>query len=226
MDKDTRADDARRVYSRIGVIGDIHTEVDTLSWALTVLAGERVECVLATGDISDGPYHSQGVDRACEILRDAGVLTVLGNHDRWMLDSAMRDFPNATFVDEIGPEAREYLRSLPGTREFTTPRGQVLLCHGLGTDDMATLYPYDRGSELADNAALQELLRTGRYRYVIGGHTHRRMVRAIDNVTFINAGAIKETREPCCLVLDFAAGTAQFHDCVKGQTVLGPKFPL
>jgi hypothetical protein len=52
------------------------------------------------------------------------------------------------------------------------------------------------------------------------------MVRQIDDVMFINAGAIKETREPCCLVLDFAARAAQFHDFVAGMTAPGPKFAL
>jgi predicted phosphodiesterase len=88
------------------------------------------------------------------------------------------------------------------------------------------LYPHDRGTELTGNAALQALLRAGHYRYVVGGHTHRRMVRTIDNVTFINAGAIKETREPCCLLLDFEAGAVQFYDYVKGKTVEGPSFKL
>lgn len=226
MDHHARADELPRVSTRVGVIGDIHTEFEALAWALSVLAAEKVELVLATGDVSDGPYHGDGVNRACEILEQAGVVTVLGNHDRWLLDNTMRDFPDATELDELDKHAREYLKALPPTREVDTPHGRLLLCHGLGPDDMATLYPHDRGPDLTGNAALQELLRAGSYRYVVGGHTHRRMVRTIDNVTFINAGAIKETREPCCLVLDFALGEARFHDLVKGETVAGPTFPL
>jgi predicted phosphodiesterase len=226
MEKDTRVDDLPRVSARVGIIGDIHTEFETLAWALSVLDAQKVELVLATGDVSDGPYHGEGVNRACKILREAGVITVLGNHDRWLLDNTMRDFPDATELDELDADARAYLRSLPPTREIETPHGRLLLCHGLGTDDMATLFPHDRGPELSGNAALHELLRSKSYRYVVGGHTHRRMVRTIEGVTFVNAGAIKETREPCCLVLDFEAGVAQFHDNVKGKTVEGPRFPL
>jgi putative phosphoesterase len=226
MDHETRADDAPRVSARVGVIGDIHTEFEALAWALSVLSAQKVELVLATGDVSDGPYHGEGVNRACEILQRANVVTVLGNHDRWLLDNTMRDFPDATELDELDKNAREYLKSLPATREIETPQGRLLLCHGLGPDDMATLYPHDRGPDLANNTALQELLRTGSFRYVVGGHTHRRMVRKIDEITFVNAGAIKETREPCCLVLDFATGVAQFYDYVKGRTVEGPAFTL
>ena len=226
MDKVTSVEEPLRVRARVGVIGDIHTEVDALAWALSVFAAENIDQILATGDIADGPYHGEGVMRACQLLREAGAYVVLGNHDRWMLDNAMRDFPNATFVEDIDIATRDYLRSLPLSRDIETPRGLMLLGHGLGTDDMATLYPYDRGPELRRNAALQELLKAGRYRYVLGGHTHRRMVRAIEDVTFINAGAIKETREPCCLVLDFERELAQFYDYVKGKTVTGPEYKL
>jgi predicted phosphodiesterase len=91
---------------------------------------------------------------------------------------------------------------------------------------MGALYPHDRGPELTNNAALQAILRERRHRYVVGGHTHRRMVRAIEGITFINAGAIKETRDPCCLVLDFETATAQFYDYVSGETTQGPTFSL
>lgn len=226
MDNALRPDRPLPVAARLGVIGDIHTEIEILEWALDVLRRENVEAVLSTGDIADGPQDAQGVMRCCRRLREHGVLTVLGNHDRWLLDSAMRDFPDATFLDEIDEETRTFLRQLPSTREFQTPQGLLLLNHGLGGDDMAVLYPHDRGPDLANNAALQALLREGRHRFVVGGHTHRRMVRRIDAVTFINAGALGVTREPCCVVLDFEQGTAQFHDYVRGQTALGPVFPL
>ena len=224
MDERHGAEGLPSVHARVGVIGDIHTEVGVLEWALALLAEQQLDFVLSTGDIADGPYDTEGVVRACQLLHEANVLTVLGNHDRWMLDSTMRDFPNATFLDEMDSATKDFLRGLPVTREFRTPKGLMLLGHGLGRDDMATLYPHDRGPELSSNAALQGLLREGRYRYVIGGHTHRRMVRSIENMTFFNAGAIKETREPCCLVIDFKAGAAQFHDYVAGKTTLGPKF--
>lgn len=226
MDNTPRPDSPLPVAARLGVIGDIHTELEILEWALEVLSREKVDRVLATGDIADGPQDAEGVMRSCQLLREHGALTVLGNHDRWLLDSAMRDFPDATFLDEIDDETRAFLRGLPPTREFRTPHGLLLLNHGLGSDDMAVLYPHDRGPELANNSALQAILREGHYRFVVGGHTHRRMVRRIDGVTFINAGALGVTREPCCVVLDFEQATAQFHDYVRGKTLLGPSFPI
>lgn len=215
------------VTRRIGVIGDVHTNDDVLSWALSALRNEGVELILATGDIADGPNPASAVDRCCQLLQAAGALTVQGNHDRWLLDAELRDLPDATFLDEVGAEARAFLRQLPAALELDTPLGKLLFGHGLGGDDMATLYPHDHGPALDDNAVLQELLREGRYTLIVSGHTHRRMVRSIDGVCLINAGALSRKREPCCLVLDFEARQARFLDYAEGgKTLPGPVLAL
>jgi predicted phosphodiesterase len=215
------------IHSRVGVIGDIHTEAELLLWALGVLRGEQVERVLATGDIVDGPHDADGAMRACRTLHEASALSVLGNHDRWLLDNDQRDLPQATFRDELDAATLEYLQSLPGSVEVETPLGLMLLGHGLGADDMTGLHPHDHGRALTDNEPLQALLKADHYRLVLGGHTHRRMVRRIGGTTFINAGTIMSKREPCCLLLDFSAKRAQFFDYTKdGKTALGPGFDL
>ena len=215
-------------FSRIGVIGDIHTRADRLQWALRVLQGHEVEQVVATGDIVDGP-HPEAVTRVCQLLQEQRVLTVLGNHDRWLLDEQHRELPEATFVEDVDRATRAFLQALPQIAELQTPHGALLLGHGLGNNDMTCLYPYDHGPSLKNNTTLQAILRSERYRYVLSGHTHLRMVREIAGVTFINAGALHYTREPCCMMLDFEAKQAQFFDCVEDGSAAftrGPSFSL
>jgi predicted phosphodiesterase len=215
------------VYTRIGIVGDIHTEADALEWALDELHAQKVERILATGDIADGPHQGAGVIRACKLLRAANVLAVLGNHDRWMLDGEHRDLPGATFVDELDAETKAYLQGLPVCADIMTPLGLMSFGHGLARDDMAGLYPSDHGPALTNNSALQGVLHAGHYQLVVSGHTHRRMVRKVEGVLFINAGAIQITREPCCLVLDFVQRRARFLDlAADGGTIPGPEFPL
>ncbi len=212
---------------RIGVIGDIHTEHEVLAWALRTLREREVELVLATGDIADGPQHEAGVARCCELLRAGGAHVVSGNHDRWLLDGEMRHLPDAGLVAEIDDVARDYLRGLPASIEIETPLGLLLFGHGLGNDDMATLYPHDHGAALTDNTVLQSLLAEHRYKLMCSGHTHRRMVRVVEGVTMINAGTLLQRRDPCCLVLDFEARQARFLDYApNGATTAGPEFPL
>jgi len=216
------------VFTRIGVIGDIHTRADRLQWAIRVLHGHEVELIVATGDIVDGPAP-EAVARICQLLHEQRVLTVLGNHDRWLLDEQHRELPEATFLEDVDRGTREFMQALPQVAELQTPHGLLLLGHGLGNNDMTCLYPYDHGPSLKNNTTLQAILQSERYRYVVSGHTHLRMVREITGVTFINAGALHYTREPCCLMLDFDAKQAQFFDCVEDDSAAftrGPSLPL
>lgn len=205
--------------TRAGVIGDVHTELTRLQGALAHFARLSLDRVLCTGDLPDGPHDARAVDACCAALQTAGALTVCGNHDRWLQDGEMRDLPGATDRDELAEGTLAYLAKLPSTRELDTPAGAVLLCHGLGSDDMAGVQPYDHGLALENNEALQQLLREPKYRYLISGHTHRPMVRPLDALTVINAGTLHGEHNPCCSVVDFAARTIRFYDVAADGTV-------
>lgn len=168
--------------------------------------------MVCTGDVPDGASTPADVDRCCALLRDEGVLTVCGNHDRWLQDSEMRDLAGATPLEELSPKAREYLASLPNTIELSTPLGLVLLCHGLGENDMAQVQAHERGKELGDNEALQLLLKSARYRAVINGHTHKAGVIELERLSLINAGTLRRDRAPCCAVADFEHREVTFFD--------------
>lgn len=214
------------VQSRIGVIGDIHTDLERLRWAIEVLHEQRVERVFATGDLVDGPNDGQQVVRICQLLRDVDAVVVLGNHDRWLLDNQQRELADATFPEDIDAATRAYLQALPTSLEVLTPLGLLLFGHGLGGNDMSALHPHDHGPALSNNTTLQSLIRRGRYQLVVSGHTHKRMVRRLDGITFINAGALQMTREPCCLLIDFHDHRATFFDHTSEGTKPGPSFSL
>ena len=193
--------------TRFGVLGDVHSEDVILAAALELFAREQVDRVLAVGDLVDGPGDPL---RTFELL--AGADCVAGNHDRWYLEGVMRELPDALPAGTLGAEHQRWLAALPATRTYPTPDGALLLCHGLDTDDMASLRPHDFGYGLDNNDALQRLLREGRYRFVVSGHSHRRMVRKLGATTFINAGTLLREHSPGVLVLDVARRTADFFD--------------
>ena len=201
-----------KVIRRIGVIGDVHTEHARLAAVLERFSALPLDRIVCTGDLPDGPGSGADVDACCALLKAASVLTVCGNHDRWLLDSEHRDLPLATSTDDVVQGTLAFLRSLPQTAELAVPEGTALLCHGLGTDDMAEVLPFDHGLALEDNLPLQTLLAKGRYVCVINGHSHRAMVRTFSGVTIVNAGTLLSDHGPCCTVLDFVASTARFFD--------------
>jgi predicted phosphodiesterase len=204
---------------RIGLIGDVHTEFARLRSAVAHLRSQEVDVMLCTGDVPDGASTPADVDRCCSLLRDEGVLTVCGNHDRWLQDGEMRELPGATTLDELSSRTVDYLAALPTSVEIVTPLGLVLLCHGLGDNDMAQVQAHQRGKELDDNEALQALLKSGRYFAVLNGHTHKAGVIELEKLTLINAGTLRRDRNPCCSIIDFEAREVLFFDIADDGTV-------
>jgi putative phosphoesterase len=210
--------------ARLGVVGDVHCEDGRLETALGFFAREKVDRVLAVGDYADG---AGSLDRCCQLLEAAGALAVTGNHDRWLLDGTMRDLMGATAPDAIDEATRRFLLGLPRVLSLDTVAGRLLLCHGLGEDDMARLRPDDFGYALDSNGSLQRLLQTGGVDLVVGGHTHRRMVRRIGEVCFVNAGTLHRAYGPGCLLLDLGARVAAFYDLPEADEIVpAERLPL
>ena len=185
---------------RLGVIGDVHCEAEALQRVLDALDSMNVERALCVGDIVDGLGDA---DATLGLLEARGVQCVAGNHERWFLSGEQRSLENATL--EISDASRAFLEALPRTRRYSTLAGEALLCHGVGEDDEAWLLPDTRGYALQDMPTLRELMLDDDVQFMIGGHTHRRMVRVFPGLTVLNAGTIHRKDEQSFLVLDFAA---------------------
>lgn len=186
--------------SRLGVIGDVHCEAETLERVIDALDSMNVERLLCVGDLVDGLGD---VDATLGLLEARGVECVAGNHERWFLSGEQRSLENATH--EISDASRAFIQSLPRTRRYSTQAGEALLCHGVGDDDEAWLLPDTRGYALQDMPTLRELMLDDEIQFMIGGHTHHRMVRVFPGLTVINAGTIHRKDEQSFVVLDFAA---------------------
>jgi predicted phosphodiesterase len=204
--------DAVTVIRRVGIVGDVHAEDGLLTAALTSLAGRGdLDALWSVGDIVTG-FGDAG--RCVGLLQEFDVATVRGNHDRWLVTNPTRyaELPRATPHDGLTPEQREWLAILPAIRQFESPRGPVLLCHGTGRDDMLGVYPHDGRMMLLANLALQDLIRAGFYRMMVCGHTHARMVRDASGLTIINAGTLRRDQSPGFVVVDFEEGWVQGYD--------------
>ncbi len=188
---------------RVLAIGDIHTEAELLDRALAIGRAHGVDKVLSVGDVVDGPHDPL----ACITrLREVHADVVRGNHERWVTEG----HPLEPF--DYPSDILDWIRDLPPTREYETPTGRLLLCHGIGANDMARFQPHTDGYALECLEPLWGLVREGRYRWMIGGHTHEPMVRTVSGLTVINAGTLVRLQNPCCVVADFATGMIEHHD--------------
>lgn len=176
----------------IGIIGDIHTQNIQLRMCIQYMRAENVHDILCTGDIADGP----GDINACiNTIREENIEIVLGNHDQWLMAEPTRKATNYSNISQLSDYNKQWLKNVPKTAEFSTRIGNMLLCHGLGSNDMGSLKPTDCGYSLEYNKEFNEIVSHSTYKLVIAGHTHIKMVRTIAGITFINPGSLICTSE-------------------------------
>ncbi len=187
------------IVRRAAVIGDIHAHDEQLARALEFIEQEPCDIVCAVGDIIDGPGDA---NRCCELLRSAGATVVAGNHERWFLeDERPAALPHAS--ENLTNDTVEYLARLPKTKEMSTPIGTVMLCHGIGEDDMADLRPETKGYALQAIPTLRELMLRADLKLVMFGHTHIPMIREFPGLTTVNVGALGIDSITGVALLDF-----------------------
>lgn len=184
--------------SHCGVIGDVHCETETLGRVLDALESMHVDPVLCVGDLVDGDGDA---DATLGLLEGRRVQCVAGNHERWFLAGEQRTLDHAT--QEINGESLAFVRSLPRVRNFQTPNGKALLCHGVGEADEAWLLPDTKGYALQDIPTLRELMLDDDVQFMIGGHTHERMIRVFPGLTVVNTGTIHRRNQQTFTVIDF-----------------------
>jgi predicted phosphodiesterase len=202
---------------RLGLIGDVHAEDELLLITLAAFKDARVDRVLCTGDLVDGRGD---VDRACALLHEAGALVVRGNHDRWIRADDMRTLRHAHKMTELAVETVTLLKELPSTASVPLPGGdKLLLCHGVGANDMCRLLPDDRGYAISSNDDLLAVLFDASVRVMVGGHTHQPMLRRFERgsgkppLFAINPGTLARDDEPGFAILDLSEGGGRvaFH---------------
>jgi predicted phosphodiesterase len=196
----------------LGILGDIHAEDARLATTLAHLSIAGVDRIVATGDVVDG--HGD-VNACCTLLMQHQVLAVRGNHERWLHAGTMRHLPQATPAAELTSSSAEYLNRLPTTLLMVTLAGSMMLCHGTDGDDMAAVRTHDTGYALESNTALQRILTETAHAVMLSGHTHRRMVRALQTpreLLLINAGTLFREHNPCFGFVDFVARQVHYFD--------------
>ncbi len=198
-------------FQTLGLIPDVHGEDEYLATAIDYLQRAGAEKLLCVGDLCDGRGD---LNRVCDLLREHHILTVRGNHDRWLLNGEARDWDEATQIEDVADRTWEFLRALPLMIEIETVAGTLLLCHGMGANDMGRLEPGDYGYGLENNLDLLKIYWQPDIAFVVAGHTHKLMVRRFardkNPLTIINGGQLKHVHGPVFALANFASSVVQF----------------
>ncbi len=200
------------MFSRIGIIGDVHAQHNRLQAGLEWLESLSVDAIVCTGDIADG---CGDIDIACQLLKQYQVVTVRGNHDRWLLDDRVRHVEHAHFRDQVSSTTEAFLESLPITSRIPTVSGDLLLCHGVLENDLGKIWPGSQNTQPMRSADLDCLLADpcSSPRYLVNGHMHFRTLVDFPSCQIINAGTLKG-KFPGVTLLDAANQTLVSYDCI------------
>ena len=98
---------------RIGIVTDVHDQVELLAQALAVLRAEGVDSLVTLGDNTDFFGKWNKAQEVAALLREAGVVGVWGNHDHPLC----RDVSEETRFRLLGPTC-DYFASLQPRLEF------------------------------------------------------------------------------------------------------------
>ncbi|NLS96528.1 MAG: metallophosphoesterase family protein [Planctomycetaceae bacterium] len=155
---------------RVGLLADIHEDVERLRIALRRFECERVDQIVVLGDVAE---MNQRLDETCRLLLDAGAIGVWGNHDFGICHVAGK-------VEKYAEPVRRFMPSLKPRLEFDG----CLFTHvepWLDTADLAELWYFDGIPDTPDKAARSFSAVSARLLFV--GHFHRWFVATEDAIS-------------------------------------------
>jgi predicted phosphodiesterase len=175
---------------RIAVISDIHGNRLALEAVEADIAMLGVDATVNLGDLYAGPVDPIGT---AKMLVERDYPTVIGNHDRYMLEySDEKIVPVDRYVrDGLAPHHLDYLRGLPKTLEL---EGEVFLCHGTAKSDeepWLDSWWTGRSMSVPGEAEVTDRARGLDFPVLLCGHTHvSRVVRLRDGRLVVNPGSV------------------------------------
>jgi predicted phosphodiesterase len=167
----------------IGIISDIHGNLPALEAVINRLTSLGIHDIVCLGDIAG--YYSQ-INECCDLLRERGVVSVMGNHDWYLAENELCPRSESANVcldyqrSVITASNLAWLKNLPS--EMTV--GGVRFVHG-GWKDPLDEY-------LSPTEAYFQGLEG---RFFCSGHTHIPGVWPFREKTYCNPGSVGQPRD-------------------------------
>lgn len=180
---------------KLGLISDIHADIDSLQTALDRLARlHQVDEILCAGDLTG---YGRDPNAVIALIRARNIPTVRGNHDS----------PSA----EITPENAAFLRSLGFNWQAEYDGVRMLMCHGMPGMPFIGLHP-----DYTPDSVLNAHLKDYRADVIVAGHTHVPMCKWVENGLIVNPGALSgESESHSYAVLELPDLTFTLYDILE-----------
>jgi hypothetical protein len=146
---------------KIGILADIHEHLVHLRAAVRTFQDSRVDKVVVLGDVIETGQH---IEETIEVLREANVVGVWGNHDLGLCHQ-----PDVEFTQQYGASILDFFASLAPHLELEG----LLFSHGLPTWDATDPTVYYLGERPWEPGNLLPTFLTFPHRLFLIGHFHR-----------------------------------------------------
>ena len=180
---------------KIAVFADVHSNLDALETVLDHIDRWRPDRVLVAGDIINrGPNPRACTEHvlARATAEDWGM--IYGNHERYVLKYRKGSLPDQGPEFEIIRHAKwtydqldglvEPLDALPFQWDMTDESGnEFRMVHASMLGDRKGIFPDDSEESLREKIAPAP-------RVLVVGHTHRPLIRTVDDTLVVNVGAV------------------------------------
>lgn len=194
---------------KIGLISDVHAQLDALHRALDILERQGVDRILCAGDLVDkGPDG----DAVVKTINDLLIPCVQGNHDLGAIKHHELE------PDELQQTTVELLSQLPAIRQYTLHKYNVTLAHGTPMRHDSYCFPHKVPRDFRKWAAQSS------DDVVILGHTHRPMLMRYGALMVINPGSVCRGRSRdshTCALWDTATNVVRFFDLESAKQIAG-----
>ncbi|MBK7897013.1 MAG: metallophosphoesterase family protein [Candidatus Promineifilaceae bacterium] len=180
---------------KIAVISDIHGNMPALETVTADIEKWQPDQVIVDGDIVNrGPLSRASLEWVLTRQARCGWQLVKGNHEDYVLECAAAngakagpDYEVRQFAHYAYEQVADYvplIASLPEQQSVYAPDGSELrVVHGSMRDNRDGVYPQTTDDELREQIAPAPAL-------FVTGHTHRPLIRQIDETTVVNIGSV------------------------------------
>ena len=179
---------------KVAIISDIHGNVPALETVTADIEEWRPDHVIVNGDIVNrGPLSRECLEWVLDRQVNAGWEIVRGNHEDYILECSMAEdsrgptFAVSQFAFWAYQQVADYaslIADLPDRFSVFAPDGaEMRVMHGSMRDNRDGVYLETKDDELREQIAPAP-------RIFVTGHTHRPLVRQIDETTVVNIGSV------------------------------------
>jgi len=179
---------ARHSTHRLAILADIHGNLPALEAVLDDIAHRGVDEILVGGDlVGRGPEGSAVVRR----VRELGLPTIGGNHEDYLLSFRRREVPEEWWrseewaasrwmAAELADDVVDYISALP----FSLTRPDLHLVHGTPHSNRQGIGSWTSPEELREHlTGVDEPV-------LVCAHTHRALLRELEEGLIINTGSV------------------------------------